>query len=120
MKEREKNKLSVALKSSRCSSGYPPAEGRVEHSQRNSSQENYIIFSLERKKRMTEGEQIERKWESTDRRRARKEDVEDERLYDKEDEEEDGGVWREGVEGKERVERAKNSDADTASDTQVS
>lgn len=33
------------------SSGYPPAEGRVEHSQRNSSQENYIIFSLQTEKR---------------------------------------------------------------------
>lgn len=58
-KAREKNKLNSAKKKKkekrgRCSSGYPPAEGRVEHSQRNSSQENYIIFSLETNKRVTE------------------------------------------------------------------
>ena len=53
-----KNKLSVVLKRGRCSSGYPPAEGRVEHSQRNISQENYIIFSLETKKRVTEEERV--------------------------------------------------------------
>lgn len=57
-KQREENKLSVVLKRGRCSSGYPPAEGRVEHSQRNISQENYIIFSLETKKRVTEQERV--------------------------------------------------------------
>lgn len=50
-------------KGGRSSSGYPPAEGRVEHSQRNSSQENYIIFSLERKKRKKKkGKGIDGKW----------------------------------------------------------
>lgn len=59
--ERERKKLSVVLKRGMCSSGYPPAEGRVEHSQGNSSQENYIIFSLQGKKRTTE-EQIKGRW----------------------------------------------------------
>lgn len=60
-KVREKKLIFCSTKKGeRCSSGYPPAEGRVEHSQRNSSQENYIIFSLETKKRITEEEKGKR------------------------------------------------------------
>lgn len=65
-KVRERRKPTVLLKRGRCRSGYPPAEGRVEHSQRNSSQENYIVFSLERQKRATEEGQRVR--ESSDSR----------------------------------------------------
>lgn len=60
----------------RGSSGYPPAEGRVEHSQRNSSQENYIIFSLQTQRRVTGGsgeantkkeeEEGKRRWENVE------------------------------------------------------
>lgn len=38
----------------RYSTGYPPAEGSVEHSQRNGSQQHQIIFSLKGTERGTE------------------------------------------------------------------
>lgn len=67
-----------------CGSGYPPAEGRVEHSQRYSSQENYIIFSLERERearqekkgRMRREDGVERRKMKRKRRKARKQDAE--------------------------------------------
>lgn len=56
-------------------SGYPPAEGGVEHSQRDSSQENYVIFSLDAKKRATEdGRTMEKKRE--ERKNGRNEEEE--------------------------------------------
>lgn len=54
-KRHQNKKKKKRLAKGRGSSGYPPAEGRVEHSQRNSSQENYIIFSLQTQKRETAG-----------------------------------------------------------------
>lgn len=65
--ERETN--SVVLKREIRSNGYPPAEGRVEHSQRNSSQENYVIFSLQGKKRTTEEERVKKDKEDGSTRR---------------------------------------------------
>ena len=70
MKKREREKRWVVLKGGRCRSGYPPAEGRVEHSQRDSSQENYIIFSLQGRTGTTEEEEEEERIKTIKRRRG--------------------------------------------------
>lgn len=44
-------------KGKRCSDGYPPAEGRIEQSQRNSSKKNNIIFSLKTEEEEEEEEE---------------------------------------------------------------
>lgn len=87
--ERDKLIFCSTKKGERCSSGYPPAEGRVEHSQRNSSQENYIIFSLETKKRITEEEKGKRQTEEG----CGREEGEGHDREDKEEEEEEEEVW---------------------------
>lgn len=49
-RERERE-AEFLLKRGRCSHRYPPAQGRVEHSQRNSSQ-NYVTFGLRGEKKI--------------------------------------------------------------------
>lgn len=80
MKKKGRESQTFTRKGGRCSGGYPPAEGRVEHSKRNSSQEHYIIFSLERERQ-----------EKTRRMRRRRQN-----------EEEEEGRKKAGREGKER------------------
>lgn len=49
--EEEKRRRWKGEGGGRCSRGYPPAEGGVEHSQRDGSQENDIVFSLQTERR---------------------------------------------------------------------